>query len=99
MVWEDGMTLTTARATRIANIVETLFRDREFLRDRLDRVKSTQEMIDIFGKFSPEELQAISDNDLTKRINNILTVDSVAGMLNDLTPEQIRMFDEAVEGR
>ncbi len=93
------MTLTTDRSTRISKIVETLFRDREFLRDRLNQAKATQEMIDLFGKFSPEELRAISDDDLTKRINNILTVDSVAGMLDDLTPEQIRMFDEAVEGR
>jgi len=93
------MTLTTDRSTRISKIVETLFRNREFLRDRLDQAKATQETIDLFGDFSPEELQGISDDDLTDRINNILIVDAVSGTLNDLTPEQIRMFDEAVEGR
>ncbi len=56
-------------------------------------------MFDLFGDFSPDELQAIADDDLANRIKNILIVESVAGTLNDLTPEQIRMYDEAVEGR
>jgi len=92
------MTLTTAHSTRIANIVETLFRDRDFLRDRLNQAESIQEMINLFGDFPSEELQSLPDEELTYRIESILVVKSVSGMLNDLTPEQIRMFDEAVEG-
>ncbi|BAZ16083.1 hypothetical protein NIES4071_79580 [Calothrix sp. NIES-4071] len=29
----------------------------------------------------------------------LLTVEAVSGTLNDLTPEQIKIFDEAVEGK
>ncbi len=93
------MTLTTADSKRIANIVETLFEERELLRDRLDKTEATQKMLDLFGDLTPKESQSISDAELTYRIKSILVVEAVSGTLNDLTPEQIRMFDEAVEGR
>jgi len=46
-----------------------------------------------------EEFAVIEDEDLTHRIDRILVTDAVSGTLNDLTPEQMKMFDEAVEGR
>ena len=62
------MTLTTADSTRISNIVELLFKERELLRDRLDKAKATQLIFDLFGEFASEELQAIADDDLANRI-------------------------------
>ena len=38
-------------------------------------------------------------NDLTRRIDKIIVSEAVSDTLNDLTPEQIAIFDAAVEGR
>ncbi|NER33983.1 MAG: hypothetical protein F6J93_08050 [Oscillatoria sp. SIO1A7] len=51
------------------------------------------------AKFSPEQLQAIDDEDLAGRLRKIMTTHAVAGMLDDFTPEQMEIFDAAVEGR
>jgi hypothetical protein len=48
---------------------------------------------------SPDELQEIDDEDLSSRIRKVLTLESVSGMLDDFTPEQMEIFDAAVEGR
>jgi hypothetical protein len=44
---------------------------------------------------SPE----IKDDDLIDRTDSILILEAVSGTLNNLTPEQIAVFDEAVEGK
>jgi hypothetical protein len=41
-------------------------------------------------------LNQINQEDLTNRINSILVLHSIAGTLNDLTPEEMAVFDEAV---
>ena len=71
-----------------------------YFQERLD----LEEMIDYVSglakaKFSTEQLQEIDDEDLTERIDKVLTIEVVSGTLNDLTPEQIKIFDAAVEGR
>ncbi len=66
---------------------------------RLNKRAMIDMLVELFGKCTPEEMRAISEHDLTRRITKILTVETVSGTLNDLTPEQIKMFDEAVEGR
>ncbi|MHC5938415.1 hypothetical protein [Nostoc sp.] len=82
---------------RISPIVEKLFKDNSLYLVKLKK----QEMIDmlgeIFGQLSPEEMRVIKDNDLTRRIDKILVLEAVSGTLNDLTPEQIKMYDEAVK--
>ncbi|MEH2122967.1 hypothetical protein [Nostoc sp.] len=50
-------------------------------------------------KFSSEFINALSDGELTDIIDSILVIEAVSGTLNDLTPEQIEMFDAAVERR
>jgi hypothetical protein len=41
----------------------------------------------------------IKDDDLIDRIDSILILEAVSGTFNDLTPEQVAVFDEAVEGK
>ena len=55
--------------------------------------------VELFGQFSPEEVREIQEDDLIRRIDKILVLEVVSGMLNDLTPEQIAIFDAVVEGR
>ncbi len=46
---------------------------------------------------SADDVDTITEDDLANRINKILVVESVSGLLNDLTPEEMRIFDEAVK--
>jgi predicted DNA binding protein len=43
------------------------------------------------------DVNSISEQELTKRIKSILSLHLVSGMLNDLTPKQMRIFDESVK--
>jgi hypothetical protein len=83
----------------ISPIVEKLFQCSSLYTVKLNKQEMIDMLVELFGKFTPEEMRAIKENDLIKRINSILVLNAVSGTLNDLTPEQIKMFDEAVEGR
>lgn len=82
----------------IAPIVENLFKD-SFYTVKLNKQEMIDMLVELFGKFTPEEMKAIPEYNLIRRIRKILTVEAVSGTLSDLAPEQIQMFDEAVEGR
>ncbi|MEM1395180.1 MAG: hypothetical protein AAGG00_18190 [Cyanobacteria bacterium P01_H01_bin.150] len=84
---------------RISPIVEKLIKENSLYQVKLKRDEMVKKLVDLFGKFSSEEFGAIEDNDLIKRIDSILVIEAVSGTLNDLTPEEIAIFDEAVEGR
>lgn len=85
---------------RLSPIFDNLFQHNSLFAERLDK----QEMIYLeanllMRKFSFEQIQAISDDDLKSRIEGILIIEAVAGTLNDLTAEEIEKFDAAVAGR
>ena len=82
---------------RISPIVENLFQGNSLYQVKLNQREMTQMLVELFGKFSPEEMSEIKDDDLTDRIDSILVLEAVSGTLNDLTPEQIKMYDEAVK--
>ncbi len=84
---------------RISQIVDKLIANNSFYQEKLDKNEMILDLVDLFKQFSLEEFTTIDDKDLTHRIDNILTLEAVSGTLNDLTPEQMKMFDEAVEGR
>jgi hypothetical protein len=66
---------------------------------KLDKYEMTEMLINLFSRFSPEAMRGIKEHDLTRRIDKILVLDAVAGTLNDLTPEEIAIFDAAVAGK
>ncbi|BBD66805.1 hypothetical protein NIES4072_59190 [Nostoc commune NIES-4072] len=84
---------------RISPIVENLFQGNSLYQVKLNQREMIQMLVELFGKFSPEEMNEIKDDDLTDRIDSILVLEAVSGTLNDLTPEQIAIFDAVVEGR
>lgn len=84
---------------RISQIVENLINSNNFFQEKLNKNEIVPDLVDLFKQFSLEEFVTIEDEDLTHRIDRILVTDAVSGRLNDLTPEQMKMFDEAVEGR
>lgn len=84
---------------RISQIVNNLIDSNSLYQEKLDRNEMVQDLVVLFKQFSLEEFTTIDDEDLTHRINRILVTHAVSGTLNDLTPEQMAMFDEAVEGK
>jgi hypothetical protein len=45
---------------------------------------------------SPEQLMTIPDEQLRGRIGRLMTLKVMFGMLNDFTPEQMKIFDESL---
>ncbi len=84
---------------RIKPVVEKLIKENSLYQVKLKKDEMVKMLVDLFGKFSSEEFAAIKDNDLIKRIDSILVIEAVSGTLNDLTPEEIAIYDEAVEGK
>jgi hypothetical protein len=84
---------------RISPIVEKLFKGSSFYTVRLKKQERIEDLVNLFGELSSEDFQAISNYELTRRIKKLLTLEAVSGTLNDLTPEEIKIFDEAVEGK
>lgn len=82
---------------RISPIVDNLFKSNSFYLVKLKKREMIEMLVDLFGRFSTEEMRAIKEQDLTRRIDSILVLEAVSGTLNDLTPEQIKMYDEAVK--
>lgn len=82
---------------RILPIVEKLFQDNNLYQLKLGKQEMIEMLVNMFGQFTPEEMKAITETDLTRRIDKILVLEAVSGTLNDLTPEQIKMYDEAVK--
>ena len=84
---------------RISTIVETLLKSKILFQ----KFKKA-EMIELFSNLmlknrSPEQLMEMSNDQLTSIINDIMVVEAVSGTLNDLTPEEMKIFDAAVEGK
>ncbi|KYC43493.1 hypothetical protein WA1_10530 [Scytonema hofmannii PCC 7110] len=84
---------------RITKIIEKLIEDNSLYRERLDKEGMIQHLAKFVDKFSPEYVKSIPHDELVSIIDSILVIEAVSGTLNDLTPEQIKMYDEAVEGR
>lgn len=86
-----------SNSQKLTEIVNKLIDANPIYQENLNR----QEMIDLinrtFDLVAVPDLHRISQEELTKRIKRILSLHLVAGMLNDLTPEQMKIFDESVK--
>ncbi|MEH2184173.1 hypothetical protein [Nostoc sp.] len=82
---------------RILPIVENLFKGNSLYEIKLNQLEMSQMLVELFGQFSREEMRKIKDDDLIDRIDSILIFEAVSGTLNDLTLEQIKMYDETVK--
>ncbi|MBD2337897.1 hypothetical protein H6G64_13040 [Calothrix sp. FACHB-156] len=84
---------------RISPIVEKLIKGNSLYQVKLNQQEVIEKLIELFGQFSSEEMSAITEYELTRRIKKMLTLEAVSGTLNDLTTEQVAIFDAVVEGR
>lgn len=88
-----------ALLSRISTIVDKLIQSKNLFQ-RLNRSEMIKLLLTLVKEnLSTEQLRAIDDDELTHRIKTVMVIEAVAGTLNDLTPEQMEIFDAAVEGR
>ncbi|MGF2036295.1 MAG: hypothetical protein RMZ43_013415 [Nostoc sp. CmiVER01] len=84
-------------SNRISPIVGKLIKGNSLYQVKLNQQEMIEMLVELFGQLSPEEMRAITEHELTRRIDKILVLEAVSGTLNDLTPEQIKMYDDAVK--
>ncbi len=82
---------------RIEPVISSLMEERPLFKEDLDYDKMVQHLADIFMKnLTIEEFTTISDEDLKKRCSGIMSIEIVSKIGEDLTPEQMEIFDEAI---
>jgi len=85
--------------SRISGIVDKLMQGEDLFRERLDKNEVMQIFSSLLERVSPEKLLSLDDSELTARVDRVMVREAVAGTLNQLTPEQMKIFDAAVKGR
>ncbi len=85
--------------SRISKVVDEWMAKDEDYRERLDRRKTIKHLTTLMKKFSLDEFLAIEDEDFKQRIKKLMTNQLVGGMLSDLNPEEMRIFNEAIARR
>jgi len=83
----------------LSAMVKDLMQSKSLFQEKLDGNDMVQLITRRFQRFAPEELLSLDDRELSRRISSVMTIEATAGLLNDLTPEEMERFDEAVEGR
>jgi hypothetical protein len=82
---------------KLTEIVKTLIDNNPLYQENLDREKMIEVINRNFDPIAVPDVNNISQGELRKRIKSILSLHLVSGMLNDLTPEQMQIFDESVK--
>ena len=82
---------------KLTEIVKTLIDNNPLYQENLDKEKMLEVINRTFDPVAVPDVNSISEEELTKRIKSILSLHLVSGMLNDLTPEQMQIFDESVK--
>ncbi len=83
---------------RIAKAVDTVMNEDEIFRQELDRDNVIEFLISIMQKFSVEDFLGIDEAELKKRISRLMALNMLSTLLDGFTPEQKRIFNEAVKG-
>lgn len=82
---------------KITEIVERLMDAQPLYEENLNRQEMIEIMKENFTPINVPDLNEISEDELAKRIKSLLSLYLVSGMLSDFTPEEMRIFDEAVK--
>lgn len=85
--------------SRISKVVDEWITKKLVYRKGLNRRKTIEHLTTVMKRFSLDEFLAIDDDDFKQRIKKLMTNQLAGGMLSDLTPEEMRRFDEAIKRR
>lgn len=81
--------------SRISTIIDTLVEQDSF--KKVDKSSLVKRLTTLAEKYP--EIASLTDDELAQRIEKIMVIEGLAGMLQDLTPEEMKSFDEAVKRR
>lgn len=85
--------------SRISAIVDNLIQN-DTLFQKLDKAELIQFLSTLVEEnLSTKQLSTIDDDELTRRIDKVMAIEVMSGLLDDLTSEQREIFEAAVEGR
>lgn len=82
---------------RVLKIYDKLIFSEKFLSE-VDKTNLLRIISEILNEIPIEEMK-ISEEELIKRIKGVLVLGFVSGILDELTPEQLKGFDDAIKRR
>jgi len=83
---------------RIEQVVSILMEERPLFKEKLNQSEMIEELFKLFQENLPfETFNTMSDQELKKHCSLIMVTEAVAGTLNELTPEQMAIFDEIIK--
>ncbi|GAB4305566.1 MAG: hypothetical protein Fur0025_47650 [Oscillatoriaceae cyanobacterium] len=85
--------------SRIESIVEQLMHSNSLYQEELSKDELMSIYANFLDKFSPEILMNLDDERLTKRVRRTMAIQMMTKLLDGMTPEEVEIFNAAVEGR
>ncbi|NEN89447.1 MAG: hypothetical protein F6K48_11285 [Okeania sp. SIO3H1] len=83
---------------RISAIIDQVMESKSIYQE-LDKNELIQTFSKILDRVSPQILLPLNDERLKKRVRRVMATELLWTTPNDLTPEEIEMFNTVVEGR
>lgn len=83
----------------ISKLVDRLMEEGGEVFNKLDKSKLIESLFLLVKSISPEALRSISNEELARRIEKIMAIEAMVGLLSDLNPEQIEDFEAALKRR
>ena len=84
---------------RLTPLVKRLLATDDVYRKEFNPNKLLEYLMSEMEYYQPQEFLAIGDHDLTGRVERLMALELVYGLLDDFSSEEMQLFDEAVEGR
>lgn len=83
---------------RIEQVVSILMEERPLFKEELNQSEMIEDLLKLFQENLPfEKFNTMSDQELKKHCSLIMVTEAVAETLNELTPEQMAIFDEVIK--
>ncbi|NER23956.1 MAG: hypothetical protein F6J86_47130 [Symploca sp. SIO1B1] len=83
---------------RIEQVVTILMEERPLFKEELNYSEMVHHLAKLFQQNLPiEEFNTMSEQELKGHCSTIMVTEAVAGTLNELSPEQLAIFDDAIK--
>jgi hypothetical protein len=83
---------------RIEKTVAILMEERPLFREELNQADMNEHLFKLYQKNLPiDEFNSMTDQELKENCSFILSTEMMSGMLKELTPDQLAIFDEAIK--
>ncbi|MFB2921772.1 hypothetical protein ACE1CB_25310 [Aerosakkonema sp. BLCC-F2] len=89
----------SAVLSRISDIVDRIMQSRPVYQEELNKNEVMEKFAMLLNNIFTEQLMELDDENLTKRVKGVMSVELMTHLLDGLTPENVETFNTAVEGR